>query len=82
MTHAQLWPNETLCQAAVNGAKFGKGTTKRYDVTTITCEACRTLIVNEGTPRRNLLAEIKADMVKRNPRVADPEWATEGFVPR
>lgn len=77
MQHARLWPNETLCQAAISGTKFGKGTTKRFDVSQVTCGACRTLIENQGTPRRNLLAEIKADMVRRNPSVATPDWATE-----
>lgn len=50
------------------------------DVDAIACDGCRQRLTNRPSgPKRNLLEEIKAGMLQRNPRIADPEWATESY---
>lgn len=51
------------------------------DVDAIACADCRQRLNNRPAPVRSLLAEIQADMLRRNPRLADPEWTIEDYRP-
>lgn len=83
--HALVW-FQPLCEKAAQAERertghFGKGVTRRFDADTIACVACQTVIRNGGTKVHSLLDEINADMVRRNPRLADgrEEWETEWY---
>lgn len=75
---------KTLCEMAAQAERertghFGRGVTKRFNADTIACVDCQAVIRAGGSKRHDLLAEIKADMLKRNPRIADPEWTDESY---
>ncbi len=79
--HALIW-FQPMCEKALRAERertghFGKGITKRFDADQIACADCQTVIRNGGSKVHNLLDEIKADMLRRNPRLADPDWTVE-----
>lgn len=83
--HALHW-FRPLCELAAQAERertghFGKGITRKFDADTVACLACQAVIRNGGSKVHSLLDEIKADMVRRNPRLDEPEWATESYRP-
>lgn len=79
--HALIW-FQPMCEAATHAERertghFGRGITKRFDADTIRCADCQTVIRNGGSRPHDLLTEIKASMLRRNPSLADPEWTIE-----
>lgn len=84
--HAWWLSKMPLCEQAARAERertghFGRGITKRYDADEVACEDCQAVIRNGGSKRHDLLGEIQADMLKRNPRLADPEWTVEDYRP-
>lgn len=59
---------------------------KHLDRTAIVCDQCRMIATPAWERPRltpTLMEQIQADMRRRyGPSIEDPEWATEGFVPR
>ncbi len=81
--HALIW-FRPMCEAAATAERertghFGRGITRRFDADDVACTACRAVIRNGGSKRHSLLDEIKADMLRRNPKLAEPEWAVEAY---
>lgn len=66
-----------LCRIVASGGRFGRGMTKRFVADEIACPDCRALVISKGPASRDLLAEIKAGMLKQNPSIALEEWEVE-----